>query len=52
MYYMPWSRLTCDEKDWLLVTVAIADDNLYDNGGIKAPTSILRTEYETLALGE
>jgi hypothetical protein len=49
---MPWSGLTCDEKDRLLATVAVADDNLHDNGGIEAPASILRTEYETLALGE
>jgi hypothetical protein len=52
MHYIPWSGLTCDEKDRLLATVAMADDNLHDNSSIEAPASILRTEYETLALGE
>jgi hypothetical protein len=49
---MPWSRLTCDEKDRLLVTIAIVDNNLYNNNGIEALTRILWTEYETLVLGE
>ena len=37
MNCMPWSGLICDEKDRLLATMAVADDNLHDNGSIEAP---------------
>jgi hypothetical protein len=37
MHYMPWSGLTYDEKDQLLATMAVADNNLYNNSSIKAP---------------
>jgi hypothetical protein len=37
MHCMPWSGLICDEKDRLLATVAVADDDLHDNGSIEAP---------------
>jgi hypothetical protein len=33
---MPWFGLTCDEKDRFLPNVAVADDNLHDNGSIEA----------------
>ena len=32
--------------------MAVADDNLYDNGSIEAPAEHPMDEYETLALGE
>jgi hypothetical protein len=41
MHYMPWSRLIYDEKDQLLATVAVADNSLYDNSSIKAPTKYI-----------
>jgi hypothetical protein len=42
MRWMPWPGLICDEKGRFLPTVAVADDNLHDNGSIAAPA-----EYPT-----
>ena len=38
MHCIPWSRLTWDEKDRLLLPVAVADNYLHDNDSIEAPT--------------
>ena len=42
MHSMLRSGLTWDEKDRLLPTVAVADDNLHDNGSIEAPAEHYR----------